>query len=116
MATPPYSCDACRLDGSVREAKYFCTDCQDYMCENCESYHRKVKVTRLHTVLSGDKMHRKGGTESRNAAGPKQRIRPLNLKVQRQQRMSHCGTTQLPQRMILSGTQQRRKNTLRVKI
>lgn len=50
------SCDVCKLDNVVQEATYFCCDCKDYMCEKCESYHKKVKLTRLHTVKPSNEM------------------------------------------------------------
>lgn len=49
-------CDACRLDGKEQEAKYFCTDCEDYMCDTCEAYHKRVKATRSHNILPGDNL------------------------------------------------------------
>ena len=51
-----FSCDVCKLDGVEQEAKFFCCDCNDYMCGLCETHHQKVKVTRLHKVLSSDAM------------------------------------------------------------
>ena len=48
-------CSPCGLDGAVREAKYFCTDCQEYLCQPCEAQHKRFKGTRDHTVsLCGD--------------------------------------------------------------
>ena len=43
-------CSPCGLDGSVKEAKYFCTDCQEYLCQPCEAQHKRFKGTRDHAV------------------------------------------------------------------
>lgn len=47
-----FECDACKLDESIKEAKYFCIDCDDYLCNDCKLYHKKVKVTRSHQIVS----------------------------------------------------------------
>ena len=49
-------CDACKLDEKVREAIYYCPDCEDYLCCNCEKHHKKVKATRFHAILSVSEM------------------------------------------------------------
>ena len=54
-----YICDSCSMDGKTSEALFFCPDCNDYMCSSCELFHKKVKVTRSHNPLSGDKMPKK---------------------------------------------------------
>ncbi|XP_070548057.1 tripartite motif-containing protein 2-like [Ptychodera flava] len=33
-----------------REVTHFCIECCEYLCENCERMHRKIKATRLHKV------------------------------------------------------------------
>lgn len=58
-----YESDACKMDGKQKEAKYYCADCEDYMCATCEAYHKKVKSTRLHNVLSGDHIPQKAITK-----------------------------------------------------
>ena len=45
------TCDACKLDGKISEGKFYCHDCKDYMCGECQFYHSKVKATRFHKVL-----------------------------------------------------------------
>ena len=57
-------CDVCKLDGVVQEAKYVCCECKDYMCENCESHHKKVKLTRLHTVIPSDEIPTDTGSKT----------------------------------------------------
>lgn len=64
-----YKCDACKMDGKKQEAKYFCADCEDYMCATCEAHHKKVKSTRLHNVLSGDRIPKKEITKRTTIAG-----------------------------------------------
>ena len=43
-------CSPCEIDGIVKEAKYFCTECQEYLCQSCERLHKRFKGTRNHTV------------------------------------------------------------------
>ena len=45
-------CDACKLDDKIREAKYYCPDCEDHLCMECENHHKKVKATRFHDIVS----------------------------------------------------------------
>ena len=75
MSVNIYSCDACRLDGTIQEAKFFCLECNDYMCFNCETYHQKVKATRLHNLMSvernRDKVVPMPGIESEEVTGDK---------------------------------------------
>ena len=48
-------CSPCEYDGVVKKAKYFCTECQEYMCQSCETLHKRFKGTKTHTVsLCGD--------------------------------------------------------------
>ena len=49
-------CDACKLDEKICEAKYYCPDCEDYLCNDCENHHKKVKATRFHAIVSVDEM------------------------------------------------------------
>lgn len=51
-----HECDACKLDGQTQEAKYYCGECNDFLCESCETYHKRVKATRFHEILTGDRM------------------------------------------------------------
>ena len=41
----------CQNDGKSKEAKFCCTDCRDYLCESCESSHKRFRSTRDHTVV-----------------------------------------------------------------
>jgi len=37
-------------------ASHFCTDCSEWLCEPCAQAHRRVKVTKEHSVVPVDKM------------------------------------------------------------
>ena len=52
--TYTYECDACKLDGAIREGKFYCCSCEDFLCSECESFHKKVKVTRSHEIVAAD--------------------------------------------------------------
>ena len=43
-------CSPCENDGIVKEAKYFCTECQEYLCQSCETLHKRFKGTRNHNI------------------------------------------------------------------
>lgn len=51
-----FECDACKLDEQIREAVCFCIDCEDYLCNDCEQFHKRLKATRFHKILAGDNM------------------------------------------------------------
>ena len=57
-----HECDTCKLDGQTLEAKYYCGECNDFLCESCETYHKRVKATRFHEILTGDRMPAKVST------------------------------------------------------
>ena len=43
-------CESCIEDGVNKEAKYYCQDCKQKICDACKDYHRKLAVTRNHTI------------------------------------------------------------------
>ena len=45
-----YLCGPCRTDGVDKEAKHFCQDCRQKICNTCKDYHRKFAGTRNHTI------------------------------------------------------------------
>lgn len=50
------TCGPCRTDATVKEATHYCKECRDYLCATCKDYHRKLVVTKNHTILSGTNM------------------------------------------------------------
>ena len=36
------------------KATSFCEDCHEYMCTDCTSYHRRMTITRNHTLMTGN--------------------------------------------------------------
>lgn len=67
-----HECDACKLDGQTQEAKYYCGECDDFLCENCETYHKRVKATRFHEILTGDRIPAKADVSKRGITQEKQ--------------------------------------------
>ena len=51
-----HECDVCKLDGKKEDGKHYCQECDDYMCDSCESHHKMVKITRNHNVFSRESM------------------------------------------------------------
>ncbi|KAL3888448.1 hypothetical protein ACJMK2_000819 [Sinanodonta woodiana] len=45
-------CDACTSDGSSAIATGFCAVCEEAMCDNCLSVHRKQKISKAHSILT----------------------------------------------------------------
>jgi len=47
-------CDPCKYDGTVHDVTGFCVSCTEYLCQSCQRYHKKNKLTRSHKVLIDD--------------------------------------------------------------
>ena len=45
------SCNPCETDSKTVQAAVFCTDCQEYLCSDCLSSHKKLKITKGHTMI-----------------------------------------------------------------
>ena len=43
-------CESCIEDGVNKEARYYCQDCKQKICDRCNDHHRKLSVTRNHTI------------------------------------------------------------------
>ena len=43
-------CESCIEDGIDKEVKFYCQDCGQNICETCKDQHRKLAVTRNHTI------------------------------------------------------------------
>ena len=50
-ATP--NCTGCEEEVA---ASHFCTDCNEWLCEPCAQAHRRVKMTKEHSIVPVDKM------------------------------------------------------------
>ncbi|KAL3888251.1 hypothetical protein ACJMK2_000622 [Sinanodonta woodiana] len=49
-------CDACASDGSSVTATGFCAVCEEAMCDNCLSVHKKQKLSKTHSILTMDEL------------------------------------------------------------
>ncbi|CAC5356917.1 unnamed protein product [Mytilus coruscus] len=45
-------CGPCRYDDVTKDAKRWCTNCEEGLCEDCEHAHKKSKISRDHQVIS----------------------------------------------------------------
>ncbi|CAG2223692.1 unnamed protein product [Mytilus edulis] len=45
-------CGLCRFDNLTKEAKRWCTNCEEGLCEDCEKAHKKNEKSRNHQVIS----------------------------------------------------------------
>ena len=46
-----HECTPCQNDDVIKEAKFYCTECRDYLCESCDSSHKRFRSTRSHNVV-----------------------------------------------------------------
>ena len=49
-----FECSPCENDGITKQAKFFCLQCKEYLCQSCERSHKRFRGTRNHRVLSGE--------------------------------------------------------------
>ena len=59
-----FDCSPCNYEGVKKEAKLYCLQCQDYLCDSCKSAHQKISATRHHKVVSGSEMPSKQENKS----------------------------------------------------
>lgn len=45
-------CGPCRFEGTMHNAKKWCTNCEEGFCEDCEKVHRSTKMTKDHKMIS----------------------------------------------------------------
>ena len=45
-------CEPCESDGIVKEGKHYCPECKEYLCNACREFHRKLKITKHHKIVS----------------------------------------------------------------
>ena len=43
-------CASCFEDGVFKEARHYCQDCKQSICDSCKDHHRKLAGTRFHTI------------------------------------------------------------------
>ena len=57
-------CGPCNTDGVQKEARYYCQDCRQELCDACKDYHRKLTTTRNHVIVPGHQVPAslRGGT------------------------------------------------------
>ena len=44
-------CGPCQIGGNDKEAKKYCSDCSEYLCDPCVSYHRTLALTKNHKIV-----------------------------------------------------------------
>ncbi|KAL3888646.1 hypothetical protein ACJMK2_001011 [Sinanodonta woodiana] len=49
-------CDACNTEGVSVLVKGFCTVCEEALCDDCQTVHRKQKVSKNHTLITMDEL------------------------------------------------------------
>ena len=51
-----HECGPCSAGGRKKEAKNYCIECQDYLCDAWKTYHANLSVTKNHSIVSGSKI------------------------------------------------------------
>ena len=46
-----YECDVCKQENQKEQAMVYCPECEEYLCNSCESWHKKPRATRFHDVV-----------------------------------------------------------------
>ena len=44
-------CGVCKVDGKKKEARYFCKECDSWICGNCKKSHENFKDLRKHIII-----------------------------------------------------------------
>ena len=60
-------CGPCKTENLNKEAKHYCEQCQEHLCDACQGAHRKLKATKNHSILSGRHMPKASGVTPRPA-------------------------------------------------
>ena len=55
-------CDPCASENETVPGEFYCTDCLEYLCNNCARAHRKLKSLKHHNLLGRDEMPKKNLT------------------------------------------------------
>ena len=55
-------CDPCASENETVPGEFYCTDCLEYLCNNCATAHRKSKISKHHNLLGRDEMPKKNLT------------------------------------------------------
>ncbi|CAG2188400.1 unnamed protein product [Mytilus edulis] len=45
-------CGICHYDDTIKDARQWCINCEEGLCEDCEKVHRSTKNTRTHKIIS----------------------------------------------------------------
>lgn len=45
-----YTCDLCKFNNIVTAANYFCENCEDMLCGNCQKIHQSQNMSRDHKI------------------------------------------------------------------
>ena len=51
-----FECSPCDYEGVKKEARHYCPQCKEYLCDGCKSVHQKIAATRSHKTVSGSLM------------------------------------------------------------
>lgn len=49
-------CDTCKRDGKKINAEGYCVDCNEYLCQDCYAFHKKLKAVQHHVLLDKQNM------------------------------------------------------------
>lgn len=52
----PNQCDPCKYDNQEKPASHFCQNCNEFLCLECSTSHKKLTISRNHTTLPVDQL------------------------------------------------------------
>ena len=59
-------CGPCQTDGLDKQANHYCNECREYLCNSCKDAHRKLAISKSHTILSGKQMPARTSSSQRS--------------------------------------------------
>ena len=63
-------CGPCQTDNSDKQGNHYCNECREYLCNSCKDAHRKLAISKGHTILSGKQIPVRTSGSQRSGFAP----------------------------------------------
>ena len=63
-------CGPCQTDNLDKQANHYCNECIEYLCNSCKDAHRKLAISKGHTILSGKQIAARTSGSQRSGFAP----------------------------------------------
>ena len=87
-------CGLCSADGKNKEARYFCKNCDSWICEDCKKSHQRFRDLTKHTIVSRSEMFHSDSTVPCDISV---QLGQLSTKVSEENSYPKTGTKTKPQ-------------------